>query len=41
MHPIAPSGRELAPQVPEGASGRETDGLLWGLYLLVVIATQS
>ena len=39
-HPIAPSGRELSPQVTEGASGRCSYGLLMGRYLLVVIDTR-
>ena len=41
MHrtPIAPSGRELAPQVPEGASGRCSSGLLEGWYVIGVIKT--
>ena len=39
--PIAPSGRELSPQVTEGASGRETDGLLSGWYLIEVIDTPT
>ena len=30
QHPIAPSGRELSPQVTEGACGQESDGLLLG-----------
>ena len=38
--PIAPDGRELSPQVTEGASGRETDGLLSGWYLIEVIDTR-
>ena len=33
-HPIAPSGRELSPQVTEGACGRETNDLLMGWYLI-------
>ena len=40
MHPIAPSGRELSPQVTEGASGVKAGCLLMGWYLLVVIDTQ-
>ena len=39
MHPIAPDRRELAPQVPEGASGSYADGLLLGWYLIEVIDT--
>ena len=38
--PIAPSGRELAPQVPEGACGQEANGLILGWYLLVGIDTR-
>ena len=38
---IAPSGRELSPQVPEGASGRCSCGLIMERYLLVVVDTQS
>ena len=37
--PIAPSGRELSPQVTEGASGRCISGLLWGWYLLITVDT--
>ena len=37
----APSGRELAPQVTEGASGRCISGFIMGRYLLVVIVTRS
>ena len=36
QQPIAPSGRELSPQVTEGASGRCGCGLLMGLYLLII-----
>ena len=39
--PIAPSGRELSPQVTEGASGRCSSGLLWGWYLIEVIDTPT
>ena len=39
-HPIAPSGRELSPQVTEGASGRCISGLLMGWYLPEVIDTR-
>ena len=39
--PIAPSGRELSPQVTEGASGGRGCGLLWGWYLLVVVVTST
>ena len=38
--PIAPSGRELSPQVTEGASGRCSSGFIMGRYLLVVIVTR-
>ena len=38
---IAPSGRELSPQVTEGASGRKADGLILGWYLPVGIDTRS
>ncbi len=38
--PIAPSGRELSPQVTEGASGGEADGLILGWYLPVGIDTR-
>ena len=38
-HPIAPSGRELSPQVTEGASGRCSSGLLGGWYVIEVIRT--
>ena len=34
---MAPSGRELSPQVTEGASGGRRYVLLMGWYLLVVI----
>ena len=35
--PIAPSGRELSPQVTEGASGRCSHGFTKGWYLLISI----
>ena len=40
QQPIAPSGRELSPQVTEGASGRCSCGLIMERYLLVVVDTQ-
>ena len=39
--PIAPSGRELSPQVTEGASGRQADCLQMGWYLLEIVDAQS
>ena len=40
QQPIAPSGRELSPQVTEGACGRQADGLRMGWYLPEVIVTR-
>ena len=37
QQPIAPSGRELSPQVTEGARGRCSCGLVMGRYLPEVI----
>ena len=36
---IAPSGRELSPQVTEGASGRRSSGFIMGRYLLETFHT--
>ena len=41
QQPIAPSGRELSPQVTEGASGRQADCLQMRWYLLEIVDTQS
>ena len=41
QQPIAPSGRELSPQVTEGASGRQADCLQMGWYLLEIVDAQS
>ena len=38
-HPIAPSGRELAPKASEGASGGCSFGLLMVWYLLITADT--